>query len=109
MRVLIFSPSDTDEKVYEQGEKKFKELGYEVYNPYHHKLDGESLNTTIYRLLLVVNMVVCISTIKGKYGKIDKDTIMVKDFCFRNGIIFRISDKDNDIHYTRWLQRKGKR
>jgi hypothetical protein len=106
MRVLIYSPSDTDEKVYKDGEKKFKDLGYEVFNPYDHKLDSESLDTAIHRLLLLVNMVVCVTPLQRRWGKVTKDALAIKNFCFHNIILFRIAENDKELHYTKWGKRK---
>lgn len=106
MIVLIYSPSDIDEKVYKKGAERFKELGYDVFNPYDHKMSGESLITTIYRLVLLVNMVVCVSPLERRWGRVSKEVTDLRDFCFHNGIIFRISENDKDIHYTKWGRRK---
>jgi len=106
MRVLIYSPSDIDEKVYNKAAKKFRELGYEVFNPYDHKIEGESLSATIYRLLLLVNMVVCVSKMERRGGRVSSEGITIKNLCFNNGIIFRIAENDKELHYTKWGKRK---
>ena len=108
MKVLIYSPSDDEKEVYLKGEKHYKELGYEVFNPYDHKLESETLKTTIYRLLLVVNMVVCVSKLERRFGRVSRDVVDVKDFCYKNGILFRIYEKDRDLHYTKWGRKKLK-
>lgn len=106
MTVLIYSPSDIDEKVYKKGAEKFKELGYEVFNPYDHKMSGESLMTTIYRLVLLANMVACVSPLDRRGGKVTKEVMELRDFCFQNGILFRIAENDKDLHYKKWGKRK---
>lgn len=101
MKIILYSCNNSGEAVYNKYEKKYKDLGFEVLNPYDRELWQGDEFSTVRRYIEKANMLVIISKVIKS-----KDLIALRRYCFNNFILFRQEIGENTMHYSWWYNDK---
>lgn len=104
MKIILYSCDNDSEAVYDKYEKKYRDLGYVVLNPYDRGLWQGDEYSTVMRYIDRVNMVVIISPVVKS-----SDLIALRRYCFNNFILFRQEFGENTMHHSWWYGNNDKK
>jgi hypothetical protein len=104
MKIILYSCDNNSEEQYAAYEKKYREMGYVVLNPYNEKLWQGDVYGTVMRHIDRVNMLVVISPVVKS-----SDLIALRRYCFNNFILFRELHNEYSMHHSWWYGKDKKK
>ena len=104
MKIILYSCENYTKEQYADYEKKYREMGYVVLNPYDNKLWQGDVYGTVMKYMDRVNMLVVISPVAKS-----SDLISLRRYCFNNFVLFRQEHGEYTMHYSWWYGKDKKR
>jgi hypothetical protein len=104
MKIILYSCDNDGKEVYDSYEKKYREMGYVVLNPYNDKLWQGDAYSTVMRYIDRVDMLVVISRVMKS-----SDLISLRRYCYNNTILFRQEHGEYTMHHSWWYGNNDKK